>query len=546
MSLRWHIRNIFRKNLKTLKYKIRGYLYYKNIPNEKGFSRLRSLKNELVDLRINELNIKYLKLFFGASHSSAEVVIRQYVLQKYGGEVLNAAIFSAKGRKGALETPLPPPWQQFFCLHGFSIAHWRATIVWYATITFRFAYGTTISFILGLRMLIPSSFLKRPLIKNYVYFDSLKPENLPISESEGLSYDICTFYAQWCGRYSELQNICHSMPKALESNINGINVKAVRAPYELFSSPRVVAAFLAWLGAMFLFSTYQLLKGHWWYAALFSEAARARVVRQCPTRYLAKDYLFHASGMIYRPMWTYEAEVKGCQVSRYFYSTYALPKLAAGYESQRYVFGPANWPRYIVWDKYQEALLRLNLGARLNVVVAGAIPFSDFDAPLPKIDLRSIAVFDYEPYRISSYLDISTLADYQTAFPNVHNQFLMDIYEILSMNNWQLILKTKRNIGKSGEKKYRRMINDWSQRAHTEVIDPRISAIRVMKKCSAAISFPFTSTAQLLRDQNYHSIYYDPTSWIQKDDSGAHGIKIVSGKQELTLWVKSLINIYNK
>ena len=543
MSFRWSIRNIFRKNLRRLKYKIRGYLYYKNIPNEKGFSQLRALKNELTDLCINELNIRYLKLFFGASHTSAEVVIRQYVLQNYGGERLNAAIFSARGRKSGLETPLPPSWQNFFRLHGFSVAHWQAMIVWYVAIVFRFAHGSAISFTLGLGMLIPRRLVKQPLIKNYVYFDSLKPENLPVPLSGGPSYDICTFYTRWCGRYPELQNICHSIPRALESNINGITVKAIRAPYELFSSVISAAAFLAWLGAMFLFSTYQLLKGRWWYAALFSEAARARVVRQCPSGYLAKDYLFHASGMIYRPMWTYEAEVKGCQISRYFYSTYALPKLAAGYESQRYVLGPANWPRYIVWDKYQEALLRFNLGSTLNVVVAGPIPFSDFNAPLPKIDLRSIAVFDYEPYRISSHLDISTLADYQTAFPNVHNQFLMDIYEILSINNWQLILKTKRNIGKSGESKYRKLMNAWPQKAYTEVIDPRISAIRVMKKCFASISFPFTSTAQLLRDQNYNSVYYDPTSWIQKDDRGAHGIHIISGKKELALWVESLLNI---
>ena len=36
------------------------------------------------------------------------------------------------------------------------------------------------------------------------------------------------------------------------------------------------------------------------------------------------------------------------------------------------------------------------------------------------------------------------------------------------------------------------------------------------------------------------SIYYDPSGLIQKDDRGAHGIKIVSGRKELEAWLEGL------
>ena len=51
---------------------------------------------------------------------------------------------------------------------------------------------------------------------------------------------------------------------------------------------------------------------------------------------------------------------------------------------------------------------------------------------------------------------------------------------------------------------------------------------------------PFTSTALIARELGRPSCYYDPTGLVQKDDRAAHGIEIVSGREELARWLGSV------
>ena len=48
---------------------------------------------------------------------------------------------------------------------------------------------------------------------------------------------------------------------------------------------------------------------------------------------------------------------------------------------------------------------------------------------------------------------------------------------------------------------------------------------------------PFTSTALIARELGKPTCYYDPTGLVQKDDRAAHGIEIVSGREELAHWL---------
>lgn len=44
---------------------------------------------------------------------------------------------------------------------------------------------------------------------------------------------------------------------------------------------------------------------------------------------------------------------------------------------------------------------------------------------------------------------------------------------------------------------------------------------------------PYTSIAIFAKYHKKNIYYYDPTSMIDKNDPAAHGIQIISGKQEL-------------
>ena len=67
-------------------------------------------------------------------------------------------------------------------------------------------------------------------------------------------------------------------------------------------------------------------------------------------------------------------------------------------------------------------------------------------------------------------------------------------------------------------------------------VDPSIPAEEIIKESVAVISMPFTSTAILGKMMNKPSIYYDPVGVIEKDDRAAHGLEVLSTKQELNEW----------
>jgi polysaccharide biosynthesis PFTS motif protein len=77
-------------------------------------------------------------------------------------------------------------------------------------------------------------------------------------------------------------------------------------------------------------------------------------------------------------------------------------------------------------------------------------------------------------------------------------------------------------------------------------VEPEISAIRVIESSVAVISLPFTSTAIIAKEMGKPSIYYDPTGLLHKDDRAAHGITIISTRDELDNWLsfqKSTISV---
>jgi polysaccharide biosynthesis PFTS motif protein len=284
-----------------------------------------------------------------------------------------------------------------------------------------------------------------------------------------------------------------------------------------------------------------LLRGSWANALMLAEAARARAVRLCPGDRLGTEYFFPFSGSIYRPMWTHELERRGVGVTVYFYSTYEQPKVPSGYESQKFEWGPANWPAYMVWDTYQDRNLRRDLGDTLNTRLVGPVHFSDSGAPMPIVPRKSIAVFDIEPHRKSLVFGMTTLVDYLHAFPDAFVRFLEDLAAAIEEAGATMVLKAKRAIGNRGERRYRRAVERASASKGAMIIDPGISAVRVIEACCAGVSIPFTSTALYVRERGLPSAYYDPTGWIQKDDKGAHGILILSGKEELRTWLCSVL-----
>jgi polysaccharide biosynthesis PFTS motif protein len=103
-----------------------------------------------------------------------------------------------------------------------------------------------------------------------------------------------------------------------------------------------------------------------------------------------------------------------------------------------------------------------------------------------------------------------------------------------------MLWKRKRKIGSIAHPRYRIFAERLSEAENVIIVDPDISANRVIEASSLVISMPFTSTALIARELGKPSCYYDPTGLVQKDDRAAHGIEIISGPEELKEWLKNI------
>ena len=93
--------------------------------------------------------------------------------------------------------------------------------------------------------------------------------------------------------------------------------------------------------------------------------------------------------------------------------------------------------------------------------------------------------------------------------------------------------KCKRKIGSAVHPSYNSMGLKLASSPNLLSIDPDIAALSVIEASSIVISMPFTSTALIARSLEKPSYYYDPSGLIQKDDRAAHGIPVISGREEL-------------
>ena len=80
-------------------------------------------------------------------------------------------------------------------------------------------------------------------------------------------------------------------------------------------------SFLGWSVVSTCRAVFNLLRGRWWDALMLGEEAKAMVVHLAHQEDLAQEYLFTQQHSVYRPLWTYEAERRGCKVTMYCYAT---------------------------------------------------------------------------------------------------------------------------------------------------------------------------------------------------------------------------------
>jgi len=519
---------------------MRGYRFLKK---SKSLGRILDIKRELTNQRLDIKKKHYSKHIFGEGIGQAELVCRQYLLSRVADRSLNQALLHALGKPSSpVVYYLPPEWRKIIRKQGLKVAPFRTALLWNAVVGIMLAYGVfkiTKIILNGISVELRQSTQR---LGSYVYYDNLGPGNLPQPCRDGRSHDIITWYMQWADRVSNLDTICHGVIGADHKEVNRTPVVPVDAPIPHLTSFAAIVRFTIWSFGAVMIATWDLLRGRWWHALLLNQAALAAQVRVQNHERLAKDYLFHNSGWIYRPLWTYEAEKHGSRILFYFYSTNCEAfKQAEGYPQLLFGWQAMNWPHYLVWDEYQADFVRRAVGETANISVVGPICFNTSGEEMPTFIGRGVAVFDITPTRSSLYRTLG--AAFEFYVPETCIPFLHDIQQVTGEAGYMMLWKRKRKLKNKlsfAHPVYITFAERLSEFENVIIIDPDISANRVIEASSLVISMPFTSTALIARELDKPSCFYDPTGLVQKDDRAAHGIEIVSGPEELKKWLKNI------
>lgn len=507
--------------------------------SESRLDFILKLKFDISQSLIFNADLRPSKLVFGAGQKSAELIVRQFLVSRLLELSFNKEILYCFGDpQRKFSYPLPHNWLQIVSQSGVRVNFLTSSIKFKWYIIKCFLRGSAI---FGMYLMTCLKELLKPSyagIKNYVYFDGLVSSNIPKANSKP-SYDIISWYLQWLQKENNILYILHRATSSHELDIHGITIRSVNTTIPPLANIYLVLLYFGWFIQGGLFSLIELLRNHWWHPLMMMEAVKARAVKLLDSSHLAKDYLFHNSGWIYRPLWTYEAEKKGSKITFYFYSRNCENfKSPHGYPIQANFWHITNWSRYLVWNESHEEFIYRCVSKEANVLNVGNIWFQDNSEIDVKIPNNTVAVFPVQPMRESFYQSLGAEMEYYVSM--TANQFLNDAYQAIHQSCGIMALKNKRDIGRLLTHSYSNVLNNLLSKKDVLNLDSGISAYRVIQQSKAVISMPFTSTALIARELGKPTCYYDPFGLIQKDDRASSDIEIVTGKRDLERWLSNL------
>ncbi len=514
-----------KKRLRTL---IRGYRCLKN---DHQLDLVAQLVDVLTKTELNKVSVSR-TLNFSTSSFDIELSARQYLTKRILSLSFNRAILYSLGSKKALRHPLPREWRNALTEQNIRVNHFACSSLWSGYTIMLWGYGVYQG-ALSVFSLLKSRSTK---LGSYVYFHGLNENNIsPRTED----HNIINWYLQWKNKSKEIDTICHTAKGVPNFRHQNLNISFMEELPQLYGIKAI--SYIFWSLYLILHS-FLLLLINPYPGILLSETTKLIRVKLASRDQLAKDYLFHNSGILYRPLWTYEAELKKSRIILYFYATNIESfKSKDGYRVT-WPYHLITWPHLLVWDKYQANFMNRFDHYSPIIEEVGVIWFSSKDPEISSPPKNSIAVFDVQPVRSSFYMSLGASIEFYV--PSVANQFLSDIQEVTSQNNLIMLHKRKRELSpKLEHKQYTHNLQKLQKTDNYIEIDPDIDAIALVENTFSCISMPFTSTAHIAKSEGKPSVYYDPSGLIQKDDSAAHGIPLLTGISELKEWMEKINDI---
>lgn len=486
------------------------------------------------------------RLFWGHINSETiRLALTQYIFIRVAMTYLGPALLRGAGYFGsakprAITAPLPLFLVNALQRAGYSTHGIRSIILWYGYALLFWCYGLLTALKVLLRAFRNSLREEPGSNPDDSYCVHLSEDMLPTPENRSEETTEMRFtLGNWMLQHPDLNDgrLLHSV----KPTANGSRWAYKPGPLPPLVGAKALFLFVAWLviaGPTVLLCT---LLGRWQHALLFHELVQLAVVRMSARQNLSGRYLFHNSNMQFRPLWTYIAESKGCEVWLYFYSTnfqgFQRPDRSLAPKPE---YAILTWPKYLVWDTHQDQFLRRVIHKDINTEVVGPIWFTDGATPIPRTDkCLKLCYFDVQPVRQSFYDGLGIALNFYTIENAVRD--MTTVCDISKARGAQVLYKRKRDLGKTVHPRFLSLLRDPRVCDVLVRVDPTTAANRVIETSDAVISTPFTSTALIARQMGKPGCYLDLSRSLHPDDPGADGIPILQSRKELEEWINQYV-----
>ncbi len=501
---------------------------YSDLRKNKGQVKIRKLKEGLGNVEFSGIK--------SYDDYNRSLSVKQYLLNFVGGKKLMHAILlsCALGTKISF-LPLPRAYQEYLINNDIKVSRFFCNLTFVTYLGIFWCYGLLHFF----KSILKAVFLvEQKSEKEYIYFDRINQNNLPVISSNITSYDIITWVINYFGISGK--TIYHPVKKSKGIYYKNNTVTFKRNPFtiDVFSltyltvlKKSIQKIFSALIS--FKWDKYLLLKED--LDEIFYNYGSKQNIN-------LKKYFIPNHISIYRPIWTYAAEKRGVDIITYFYSISTEP---LSFDKKKYDYqnrALMNWPKNLVFDLTQKQELdKLMTNDVVNQLVP-PIYFKASSMTIEKTYKNIIAIFDVDPQRKSDHFGISSYNDYDLDSYQAHKNFLTDIINAGKNIDCTFMIKPKRKLSKKRELiEYIELLDKLNKLSNVIVLSPEIPTFHLINKAKLVISFPFTSTSIIAKLMSKTSVFYDSTNELNLSDPAARGIEILNNRK-IEKWLEANLN----
>ena len=516
---------LIKKDKAYIRSYMRGYQILKK-QNNLGF--LNEVKCFLTEKTIQKNRIKF------SFEEKENICLTQFMLTRILDYDFNKALLSAiSSPNREIKFHLPKNWRLLLESKGFK-ANTKSNYLRWIFFTYKWYI---IGILSGLVEFSRFFFSKFKAKKNFAYFHNLTLNNLPYEDSKTSDRTIIGWYIKKFK--SNEKEIYHTVKGVSNYKYKERRIIFTDSPIPSLDEFKSLCKFSFWFFLNTIFSIFFIRR-----RLLFRERVLQNVYTYYNSNFKPK-YFFHNTGPILRPLWTYDAEIKGADIIFYFYSlNYQEIQEKGKSEVKNYFWQSVSWPEYWIWNNYQLGYLKSKIQYPSKFINVGPIPFSTGRKPkFFKITKKSIIVFDIQPKRDYFYQFLGVNFEFYDT--NFSIRFLESINSIAKKFNLNVIIKRKRESLKNlDSKKYFNFYKKLIKSENWIELDPNLDVYSVSKSKNivASIATPFTSAVHFTKKNKIPTIYFDPTNKMIENQTAAQQFELIGSEKKLFHWMEKELN----